>query len=118
MLPGARWPQRLSARILFDQGTPAPLRRELAEHDVNTAYEKGWSTLENGELLSAVETDGYDLLLTTDLNLRYQQNLADRGIAIVVLSTTSWPRIRKAVDRVLSAVSSAERVSYSEVTIP
>ena len=76
-------------RILFDQGTPAPLRRWLTAHTVSTAYEQGWSTVTNGDLIRLAEQKGYDLLITTDTNLRYQQNLEDRSIAILVLSTTS-----------------------------
>ena len=62
-------------KILFDQGTPVPLRRSLLGHTVDTAYERGWSTLANGDLLDTAERDGYNLLVTTDRNLRYQQNL-------------------------------------------
>lgn len=80
-------------KILFDQGTPVPLRRYLPGHAVDTAYERGWSALANGDLLTTAEQDGYEILITTDRNLCYQQNLADRQIAIVVLLSTSWPRI-------------------------
>jgi hypothetical protein len=76
-------------RVLFDQGTPAPLRRLLVQHEVSTAYEQDWSRLKNGELLSAAELAGFEVFVTTDTNLRYQQNLATRTIAIVVLGTTS-----------------------------
>lgn len=79
-------------RILFDQGTPVPLRRALANHQVSTAFEMGWSNLENGELLREAESR-FDLLLTTDQNLRHQQNLAGRRLAILVLPTTSWLEI-------------------------
>jgi len=65
-------------RVLFDQGTPAPLRLALAAHLVETAYELGWATLKNGELISAAEAAGFEVLLTTDKNLRYQQNLSAR----------------------------------------
>lgn len=58
-------------KILFDQGTPVPLRRFLSDHVVDTAYEQGWSALTNGDLLSMAEQNGYDLLITTDQNLRY-----------------------------------------------
>lgn len=81
-------------RILFDQGTPVPQRRYLSAHTVATAYEMGWSALANGDLLAAAEVK-FDLLLTTDQNLRYQQNLAGRNLAILVLPTTSWPEIQK-----------------------
>jgi hypothetical protein len=76
-------------RILFDQGTPVPLRQYLIEHSVTTAYEEGWSNLSNGDLLKSSEDNGYQIFVTTDRNLRYQQNLSDRQIAIVVLLSTS-----------------------------
>jgi len=105
-------------RVLFDQGTPVPLRHALAGHSVSTAYELGWATLKNGELLTSAEEKGFDVLVTTDTNLRYQQNLSARKIAVVVLSTTSWPRIRTAVESVSSAVNSASVGSYVEVAVP
>ena len=70
-------------KILFDHGTPAPLRRALLGHAVSTAYEMGWTELDNGALLKATETD-FDALITTDQNLRYQQNLTGRRLAILV----------------------------------
>ena len=76
-------------RLLFDQGTPAPLRNHLPGHIVETAYEKGWSNLKNGELLARAESEGFDALITTDQNLRHQQNLTGRKISVVVLLTTS-----------------------------
>ena len=72
-------------RILFDQGTPVPLRENLKQHEVTTAHERGWSTLKNGELLDATERDGFEVFVTTDSRLRYQQNLAARRIAVVCL---------------------------------
>ena len=91
-------------RILFDQGTPVPLRGHLSGHTVSTAYEMGWSDLANGDLLAKAESQ-FDLMITTDQNLRYQQNLKGRRLAIVVLPTTSWPEIRKHTSDVASAVS-------------
>jgi hypothetical protein len=105
-------------RVLFDQGTPAPLRHLLPGHEVSTAYERGWSTLKNGELLAAAEGQGLEVLVTTDRNLKYQQNLASRTIAIVVLSTTSWPRIKAAAGLVADAVVTAAPGTYAEVSIP
>lgn len=105
-------------RILFDQGTPVPLRRSLVGHDVSTAYELGWSTFGNGDLLDAAEREGYDVLVTTDSRLKYQQNLAGRRLAIVVLLSTSWPRIRRALDPVVDAITTAMVGSYMEVPIP
>ena len=76
-------------RILFDQGTPVPLREFLSQHEVATAYERGWSTLKNGELLEAAEREGFEVLVTTDSHLQSQQNLSNRGIAVVCLLSTS-----------------------------
>ncbi len=81
-------------RILFDQGTPEPLRYHLLDHEVATVFELGWSDLTNGELLTRAE-QLYDLLLTTDQQMRYQQNLTGRRLAIAALMTTSWPRIER-----------------------
>ena len=104
-------------KVLFDQGTPAPLRRVLGDHTVETAYERGWSTLLNGELIAAAESARFDVLVTTDKNLRYQQNLAARPIAVVVLLTTSWPRIQQSLPQVVAAVGDAIPGSYVEVQV-
>jgi predicted nuclease of predicted toxin-antitoxin system len=92
-------------KILFDQGTPAPLRHALSGHNVSTAYEMGWTQLDNGELLAAAEAE-FDLLITTDQNLQHQQNLTGRRLAILVLPTTSWPRLRTHVTAIAVAVES------------
>ena len=104
-------------KILFDQGTPDPLRKFLPNYNVDTAIERGWSTLENGELLRRAENDGYDLLITTDQNLKYQQNLKDRRIGIVVLRTTSWPKIQQKLSHVVSTVDHATPGCYVELTV-
>lgn len=64
-------------KVLFDQGTPVPLRRYLRTHEVTTVYELGWSTLQNGSLISQAEAAGFEILITTDKNWKYQQNLRD-----------------------------------------
>ena len=84
---------------------------------VATAYEQGWSNLTNGALLSAAERDGYELLITTDQNLRYQQNLDGRQIAILVLTSTSWPRIQQQVPRIRAEIAQLTAGAYVEVTI-
>lgn len=104
-------------KILFDQGTPAPLRRALPKHEVATAFERGWAALQNGELLRAAEAEGFEVLVTTDQNLRYQQNLPERRLAIVVLKTTSWPRIRERVDAVAAAIDGIQPGGYFEVEV-
>lgn len=103
--------------ILFDQGTPVPLRRALSEHSVTTTYERGWSSLTNGQLLAQAEHAAIDLLITTDQNLRYQQNVNGRRIAIVVLRSTSWPKIQLRLERVQEAVKRAGLGTYEEVDI-
>jgi hypothetical protein len=91
-------------KILFDHGTPAPLRRQLAGHEISTAYEMGWAKLSNGDLLAAAEKS-FDAFITTDQNLRYQQNLAGRRLAILVLPTTSWPKIQQHANQVADSVN-------------
>ena len=91
-------------RVLFDQGTPVPLRRALTDHAVSTAFEMGWAELGNGQLLQAAAA-AFDALITTDQNLRFQQNLGDRHLAILVLPTTSWPVIQAHIAEVVDAVN-------------
>ncbi len=104
-------------RILFDQGTPVPLRQHLTRHLVDTAFERGWSTLRNGELLDVAEHEGYDLLITTDQNLRYQQQLAARQLAIIVLLSTSWPRIQRRIEAIQAAVERVIPGGYEEIAM-
>jgi len=80
-----------------------PLRRALSGHQIVTAYELGWAELANGALLSVAEAE-FDALITTDQSLRYQQNLVGRRLAILVLPTTSWPRIQAHVELIVTAV--------------
>src|SRR5262249_40649867 len=86
-------------------------------HVVDTAFERGWSTLHNGALLYVAEQAGYELLITTDQNLRYQQRLADRQLAIIVLLSTSWPRMQLRVDTIQAAVGSSVAGGYKEIPI-
>ncbi len=103
--------------ILFDQGTPVPLRRYLVGHTVRTAYEQGWSNLTNGELLDTAEHASYQVFVTTDQSLRYQQNLTERRIAIVVLFSTSWPRIQTHVDTIRAVIDHISLGAYHEIPI-
>lgn len=104
-------------KILFDQGTPVPLRRYLTNHEVSTAYIEGWSQLENGELLQAAEDAEFQIFVTTDQNLRYQQNLETRTISIVVLLSTSWPKIRQQTDEIQKIIGQITKGDYIEITI-
>ncbi len=104
-------------KILFDQGVPVPLRNYLPGHAVDTTFERGWSSLDNGALLDRAESNGYQLLVTTDQNLRQQQNLAGRQIAIMVLLAASWPRTERRVDDIRSVLIHIKPGQYMEVPI-
>ncbi len=104
-------------KILFDQGVPVPLRSYLSNHIIDTAYEQGWSNLKNGELLDVIEKEKFDLLITTDQNLRYQQNLKNREISVVVLMSTSWLRIEKKVDEIESVINKITSGDYIEISV-
>ncbi|MBI4178269.1 hypothetical protein HY522_02445 [bacterium] len=103
-------------KILFDQGTPSPLRNFFQNHSVVTVFEKGWNQLKNGDLIRMAEDEGFDVFVTTDSNLKHQQNLRNRSIAIVALLSTSWPKIQKKTALVVATVETATKGSYFEVT--
>jgi len=105
--------------VLFDNGTPRTLARHLIEwHTVTEARARGWQELENGELLREAEAAGFEVLVTTDKNLSYQQNLSHRNIAIVVLGQGRWTLIEPFVARVVAAVNTATPGSFTLVDIP
>ena len=103
-------------KILFDQGTPVPLRRHLPGHVVSTAFEQGWSELKNGDLLAAAELQ-FDAFITTDKNLRYQQSLAGRKLAVVVLPFTSWPKLQIHLVGIREAVDALQPGDYVELPV-
>jgi hypothetical protein len=104
--------------VLFDHGTPRDIARSLQGHEVKEARAQGWDTLSNGELLTAAEDAGFDVLLTTDKNLRYQQNLTGRKIAIVVLGKGRWRLIEPMLSEVATAIDKATPGSFALVEIP
>ena len=105
-------------RILFDQGVPRGLTESLTGHDVTEARKLHWERISNGELLKLAEGAGFDLLLTTDKNVRYQENLAGRNISIVVLGNSPWWLVRQHLDAIVATVNEAAPGSYAEVDIP
>jgi hypothetical protein len=106
-------------RILFDHGTPKGLASAFSAHTVETAQSQGWDRLANGQLLDAAEKAGFDLMLSTDGGIRYQQNLAGRKISLVVLTgTTKWSRVRLHLERIAAVVNAARPASYAEIAIP
>ncbi|MGQ0578075.1 MAG: DUF5615 family PIN-like protein [Betaproteobacteria bacterium] len=102
-------------RILFDQGTPVPLKEHLSGHQVETAYELGWSRLTNGELLASAE-GRFDVLVTTDRNLQYQQSLSGRKLAVLVLPTTSWPKLQSRIQEIVTALAAVKPGEYREIS--
>jgi hypothetical protein len=105
--------------VLFDNGTPRTLARYLiSRHTVTEARAHGWDRLENGELLEAAEAAGFDVLLTTDKNIRYQQNLRKRKIAVVALGQGRWTLIKSHAVQISEAVDAAKPGTFTEVEIP
>ena len=105
--------------VLFDNGTPRTLARYLIDHHaVTEARARGWEELENGELLAEAGAAGFEVLVTTDKNISYQQNLVGRKIAIVVLGQGRWSLIKRCVAQVVATVNAATPGSFAEVEIP
>jgi len=105
-------------RILFDHVTPGGVGRFLRGHTVTKARELGWDTLANGDLLVEAERAGFDVVLTADKNMRFQQKLRGRRIALVVLGTPQWPVVRIYGEKIAAAVDAATPGSYTEVHFP
>ena len=105
-------------RILFDQGVPRGLAGSLRNHVVTEARKLNWERTSNGALLRLAEEAGFDLLLTADKNVRYQQILADRKISIIVLGQSPRGLVRKHLDRTAAAVNESAQGSFAEVEIP
>ncbi len=103
-------------KVLFDQGVPVPLRESIPA-EVSTWYEMGWSALSNGELITQAEA-GFDGFVTTDKNLRYQQDLVDREISIFVLPTTRWPLLKAHAGAIGKAIVAMQASTYIEWVFP
>jgi PIN like domain len=106
-------------RILLDECAPRPLKRELKDYDIRTVVEMGWSSKKNGELLKLMTEAGFTILLTTDQNLRYQQNLQQAGVAVIVLvaPTNRLPDLIPLVPEVrnvLSTIAPGEVIEIGE----
>ena len=105
-------------RVLFDNGTPRGVAAALRDHNVDEARLRGWDTLRNGELLDAAEAAGFDVFLTTDRNIRFQQNLSGRKIAVVILGKGRWRLIKPRLAAIAAAVAGATPGSFVEIEIP
>ena len=104
--------------ILFDNNVPKPLRRSFRGHVVRTAYDMQWAELSNGSLLAAAERARFDVFVTADQNLGYQQNLVDRLMSLVVLGSSQWPDVLPHRSRIVEAVTTAVPGSYAFIDIP
>jgi|ERR1035437_2452343 hypothetical protein len=104
--------------VLFDNGTPRGLARFLAGHLVEEARTRGWEELSNGDLIDAAESAGFEVVVTTDKNIRYQQNLKARKVALVVLEHSQWPMVKLVAENIAAVVNAAEPGSYVEVDVP
>ena len=108
-------------RVLFDQATPVPIRSYLIGHEVRTAAQQGWDTLQNGELLLAADAAGFEVLLTTDKNTRtcaISRISRAEKIAVVILGCQQWPGLQLYIHLVVEAVNAAQPGSYLEVSLP
>jgi len=105
-------------RILLDESVPQKLRLHLENHTVVTVSFQGWSGLKNGALLAAAEAAGFDLFVTADQEIRFQQNLAGRSLAVLVLSTNNRERLKAGAQQIVTAISAVVPGSYTEVPIP
>jgi hypothetical protein len=105
-------------RILFDKNVPYGLKRHLLDYQVKTAEEEDWGQIENGELIDRAERADYQILVTCDQNVRYQQNLTRRKISMVVLGSNIWPSVRLKIEEIRHALDRTATGSFEFVEIP
>ena len=104
-------------RILFDHNVPAPLRRYLSGHQIDTARERGWEALSNGSLLTEAEGNNYEVFITADQSIRHQQNLTRFRMAVLVLTDNLWPNVGQKTEEVSQALNLLEPGEYREIEI-
>jgi hypothetical protein len=104
-------------KVFFDECVPRPLRNLLHPNEIYTAQELGWGRLKNGELIARAEQAGFDVFLSCDQQLKYQQNLAGRRLALLVLSTNYWPTLQSHHDQIDAAIAHIRPGEYRELQI-
>lgn len=104
-------------RILLDECVPWPTQKLLSGHECKTAQQCGWGGIKNGDLLSLAEKS-FDLFITADQNIRYQQNLSGRQIAILEFSTNDLRRIQRAADLIRSSIANLQQKEFRRLEIP
>jgi hypothetical protein len=105
-------------RVLLDEGVPIGVRWLVVGFPVDSAAELGWAGLANGDLIEAAEQAGYDVLITADQNISYQQNMTGRRLALIVLMTNHWDTIRDNAEGILPAVEAATVGSFATIGFP
>lgn len=104
-------------RILLDECVPWPMHKLLVGHECSTAQREGWGGVKNGELLRLAEGK-FDLFITFDQNIRYQQNLADRRLPVLELSTNKLRRVTAAADLILAAAVAMQSGEFRQLQVP
>ena len=102
-------------KVLLDENLDHRLRNHLGSHEVFTASYMGWDGFKNGRLLQAAEDDGFDVLVTGDRTLSYEQNMSGRRLAIVVLSSVEWRIVNDYLGEIRAAVDAAIPGSFRAV---
>ena len=104
-------------RVLFDKNVPYSLRRHLPADQVQTVEDEGWGQISNGELVALAESAGYEVILTCDQNIQYQQNLAHRKIWMVVLGLNIWPAVKRKTTEIVDEFERASPGSFEFIDI-
>ena len=104
-------------KILLDECVPWPMHKFLTGHECSTAQQRGWGGSKNGDLLRLAEKE-FNLFITSDQNIRYQQNMAGRQIAILELSTNDWRRIQAAAELIQSTIAKIQPREFCRLEIP
>ncbi len=105
-------------RLLFDHGVPAPLRHFLTHHNVCLAKDMDWAEFVNGRLIIAAEEAGFEVMVTCDKNIGYQQNLVGRQLGLAVLPTNHWPSLQPHVLKVVAFIDGVGQGAYQELDLP
>jgi hypothetical protein len=106
-------------RILFDKNVPVGVRSFLASHEFRTFTDMGWpDQLENGQLLKAAEIEAFDVLITADQNIQYQQNLTGRNLALVVFGSNIWPIVRRHEATIAATIAAVRPATYHFIDMP
>jgi hypothetical protein len=104
-------------KVFFDECVPRPLRKLLSGHEIKTAQEMGWGRLKNGALIAEAEQGGFEVFVTSDQNLKYQQNLKRNHIGMLVLSTNFWPALREKHSEIAAALETIRAGEYRELVL-